>query len=406
MHPMTSSILLIGSGDRQYREYVCASIARTHRLILLETSPAAWQRRYVADAVRVNLDDAGAVLAAARELELDGVLTYDETRVQLAAEIAAELGIPHLAAGAAARCRDKLATRRALARAGVPSARAHHVFSLAEAQWAAHDVGYPLVVKPRALAGSIGVVRVDGPEELPAALELARGAHYGSIDPLAGVLVEEYLQGPEVSVDSVVLDGRVEPVTVARKRLGFAPYFEEVGHVVGALELPTEAIHAVVKSAHRALGIDRGVTHTELRLTPDGPRIVEVNARLGGDLIPYVGYLATGVDLARAAADVAAGSWPPLEPTRSRTAAVRFFYPAESGRVLGLGVDPGWAAPAWVDRLEFEVPPGAVLRLPPDGFLARTGFAIVTGASERECEDRLDEVERRVTISIAPAVPA
>jgi hypothetical protein len=86
---MISTILLIGSGDEQYREYVCESIARAHRLILLDSSPATWQRRYVADAVRVCLDDADAVLAAAREFDVDGVLTYDETRVELAAQIAA-----------------------------------------------------------------------------------------------------------------------------------------------------------------------------------------------------------------------------------------------------------------------------------------------------------------------------
>ena len=398
-----SSILLIGSGDRQYREYVCASIAVEHRLVLLESSPASWQRPHVVDALQVRLDDADAVIEATKHLAVDGVLTYDETRVQLAAEVAAELGVPHLSIDAAARCRDKLATRRALARAGVPSARAHHVFSLAETQWAAQDIGFPLVVKPRALAGSIGVVRVDAPEELPAALELARGSSYGSLDPLPGVLVEEYLSGPEISVDSVVLDGRVEPVTVAHKRLGFAPYFEEVGHVVSATPVPAD-VARVVRAAHRALGIERGVTHTELRLTARGPRIVEVNARLGGDLIPYVGRLANGVDLARAAADVAVGVWPDLEPTRAGAAAIRFFYPAESGRVLSLAVDG--ELPDYVDRLEFEVAPGDLLQLPPDGFLSRLGFAIVTGANERACEARLDEVQRRLRISVQTLVAA
>lgn len=400
---MTPSILLIGSGDGQYREYVCEAIARTYGLFLLESCPATWQRPYLARAVQVSLDDTDAVLAAARELRVDGVLTYDEMRVELAARIAAELGIPHLDAGAARRCRDKLETRRALSRAGVPSARANHVFSFDEAQRAARDVGFPCVLKPRALAGSIGVTLVDGPEDLAAAFELAGEARYGSVDPPAGVLVEEYLSGPEVSVDSVVLGGRVAPVTMARKRLGFTPYFEETGHVVTSEPIPND-VRQVVVAAHRALGIDCGVTHAELRLTPTGPRIVEVNARLGGDLIPYLGWLATGVDLPRAAADVAVGVWPDLEPTRARAAAVRFFYPEQSGRVVALGIDAGPAD--HVDRLEFEAAPGDVLQLPPDGFLSRLGFAIVTGASERECEARLDDVERRLRISTAPLTSA
>ncbi len=402
---------MIGSGDRLYREYVCAAIARTHRVVLLESVAATWQRPYVVDAIEVSLDDRAAVLSAARRClgthDLRGVLTYDETRVLLAAEIAAELGIPHLDAGAAARCRDKLATRRALAHAAVPSARAEHVSTLGEALAAAREIGYPIVLKPRALAGSIGVTRVNAPAELPAAFELARDARLHGVSAPGGLLVEEYLAGPEISVDCAVLGGEIEVATVARKRLGFAPFFEEVGHVVTSpadSSLPLDRIRAVVTAAHRALGIDRGVTHTELRLTPAGPRVIEVNARLGGDLIPYLGLLATGVDTAAAAGDVAVGRRPRLIHSRSRAAAVRFFYPAGDVRVLGVGLDPGWRRPGWLDRFCPEVSPGQVLRLPPDGFLSRLGFAIVTGRSELECEARLDEVERHLQVSAEPVL--
>ncbi len=389
-----TAILLIGSGERRYREYLCAAIARAHRVILVESGAPTWELRHVADWVRADLDDADAVLEAVRGLDVDGVLTYDERRVQLAAEVAAELGLAHLSVGAAGRCRDKLATRRALARAGVPQARAHHVFSISEAQWAAQDVGFPLIVKPRALSGSVGVVRVDGPAGLPGALELARS--FGSLD---GVLVEEYLCGPEISVDSVVLGGHVEPVTMAHKRLGFAPYFEEVGHIVSGARVPDD-VRAVVLAAHRALGVERGVTHTELRLTSTGPRVVEVNARLGADLIPYLGWLASGVDLARAAAAVAVGRWPELTQTRSGAAGVRFFYPQATGRVRALEVSG--ELPEYVERLEFEVAPGASVALPPEGFLSRLGFAVVVGENERECEARLDAVERRLRMVLEP----
>jgi biotin carboxylase len=405
------AILLIGSGDRLYREYVCAAIARRHRLVLLASTPTTWQRPHLVDSIQVPLDDADAVLAAARHCAIAhrvrGVLTYDETRVLLAAQIAAALGIAHLDPAAAARCRDKLATRRALASAGVPSARAHHVRTLAEARAAGEQVGYPIVLKPRGLAGSIGVTRVDDPDGLEHAFETGEHAHLEGVSPLDGLLVEEYLDGPEVSVDCAVLDGRVEIATIAQKRVGFAPFFEEVGHVVAPLagsSLPVRRIREVVVAAHRALGVERGMTHTELRLTDYGPRIVEVNARLGGDLIPYVGHLATGVDVAAAAADVAVGRRPRLTPTRSRAAAVRFFYPAADARVLALGIDPDWPLPSWLDRLCWEALPGDVLRLPPEGFLSRLGFAVVTGAGQGECEARLDEVERHLRVATEPLV--
>ena len=403
------AVLLIGSGDRLYREYVLAAMAREHRLVLLGPARATWQRPFVVDDAEVCLDDADAVLAVARACgerhALRGVLTYDETRVELAADLAQRLGIAHLDAGAAARCRDKLATRQALASAGVPSARAEHVHTLARARAAADAIGYPVVVKPRALAGSIGVTRVDRAADLPAAFALASGSRLPGVAARDGVLVEEYLQGPEISVDCVVLDGRVQVANVARKRLGFAPFFEEIGHVVtsaGDAALALDDIRAVVTGAHAALGIDRAITHSELRLTPTGPRVVEVNARLGGDLIPYLGWLATGVDLASAAADVALGRTPDLRPTIDRTAAIRFFYPTSDATVRAVALDPAWERPAWLDRFCWEVAPGDVLRLPPDGFISRLGFAIVTGAGERECEARLDEVQRHLRIDVQP----
>ncbi len=407
------AVLLIGSGDRLYREYVCASIAERHRLVLLQSTPATWQRPYVVEDVVVDLDDADAVVATARACRarhaLRGVLTYDETRVRLAAELAARLGIAHLDGGAAARCRDKLATRRALARAGVPSAGARHVATLSEARAAAAELGYPVVLKPRGLAGSIGVVRVDAPDALAAAYEQARGSRLEGVAALPGLLVEEYLEGPEISVDCVVVDGHAQVATVARKRLGFAPFFEEVGHVVSCPDdasLPLDEIRAVVAAAQRALGIDRGVTHSELRLTPSGPRIIEVNARLGGDLIPHLGRLAGGVDLAAAAADVAVGERPRIERTRSRAAAIRFFYPRADARVRALGLDPAWRPSPWLERLCWEAAPGDVLRLPPAGFLSRLGFAIVTGADMRECDARLDEVERHLRVDVEAPPPA
>ncbi len=403
------TILLIASGDRLYREYVCATIAKTYRLVLVQSAPATWQRPYIVDGLLACLDDEAAVLAAARSCgdrhELAGVLTYDETRVRLAAEIAAQLGIAHIDSAAAARCRDKLATRRALDAAGVPSARAEHAVTLDGAQTAAQRIGYPVVVKPRALAGSVGVTMVAGPDELPAAYELATGSRLPGVDALAGVLVEEYLEGPEISVDCAVLDGELEIAVVARKRLGLAPFFEETGHVVCSrpdASLPRERIREVVVAAHRALSVDRGITHTELRLTATGLRVIEVNARLGGDLIPYVGRLSTGVDTARAAADIAVGRRPRLAATRRGAAAIRFFYPRADIRVLGRKLDPRWPVPAWLDRVCWEVSEGDVLRLPPDGFMSRLGFAIVTGESEVQCEARLDEVERHLLLSTEP----
>ncbi len=94
-----------------------------------------------------------------------------------------------------------------------------------------------MVLKPRGMGASIGVVRAGSPAELDAAFEVAEHAgHGGSPSYEGGVLVEEMITGPEISVDGAVCDGEYRPMFVAHKQVGLAPYFEEIGHVVDAAD--------------------------------------------------------------------------------------------------------------------------------------------------------------------------
>jgi hypothetical protein len=88
-----------------------------------------------------------------------------------------------------------------------------------------------------------------------------------------GIFVEEYLEGPEISFDSACHDGVLMPLFLARKLTGFPPYFEETGHSIDAADplLPDPELLNVLVSAHRAVGFHDGITHTEVKLTKDGP---------------------------------------------------------------------------------------------------------------------------------------
>jgi biotin carboxylase len=325
-------LLLVGTGGRAYREYLLAALGATHDVHLLLGAEPSWERAHVTGWTVLDMADtvgADAMIAAARALDPppDGVLSWDEARVLQVAKIAAALGLPGGDPAAVLRCRDKRQTRAALAAAGVPQPAWAAAATVDEALAAADRIGWPVVVKPPAMAASLGVVRVDGPDELTARFGFARDTTLPGAWRYPDVLVEELLTGPEISVDCAVHRGRVHPLCVARKEVGYPPYFEEVGHVVdGADPLLTDPeLLAVVQDAHTALGFTDGMTHTEFKLTPAGPRLVEVNARLGGDLIPYLGLRATGVDPGAAAAAVACGRPPELAADRNLVAAVRFL---------------------------------------------------------------------------------
>ncbi|MDQ0714023.1 glutathione synthase/RimK-type ligase-like ATP-grasp enzyme [Streptomyces luteogriseus] len=392
---MKESVLVIGTGFQHFREYALRGLAQRYRVVLVARSPLEWELPYVAEYREADLQDEAAVLAAAEDLaarnRIVGVVTWDEWLVAQAAEIGARLGVRSMPTGAARSCRDKAMQRARFQEEGVPSARFHLAASVAEAVAAADEIGYPVVVKPRGQAASIAVTIVHSEAELRETFEVVRGAESPSIgDGL--VLVEEFLSGPEIAVDSWVLDGRVEPFSISAKRTDYPPFFEEVAHVVGkVLDSGTEAaVRDVVIAANRALGVDRTVTHTELMLTADGPRVVEVNGRLGGDLIPRLAEIAIpGLSIGGVLGAVATGREPDPIPEPDRLVGIRFLYPGADLTFDDIEVPAALADEPWVHEVRRVSEPGTELRLPPRQFLGRAGYVIATGADIAEIDARL-----------------
>jgi biotin carboxylase len=246
-------------------------------------------------------------------------------------------------------------------------------------------------------------VRADTAQELDAAFAVAEQAsHGGSPDYEGGVLVEEMLLGPEISLDGAVLaDGSYRAFFVARKRLGPKPYFEEIGHTVSASDplLRDPVLREVLAAAHRALGLGCGITHTEAILTARGPVIVEVNARLGGDLIPWLGKLATGIDPAHVAVALATGAPPPLQSTRRRCVGVRFLYPPQDCVVEEITLPDAVAGLLGARRM---VAPGARLQLPPRAHLGRYAYVVCEGRDPAQCDARLDRAAALTALTWSP----
>jgi biotin carboxylase len=338
-----AKILLLGCGRDVYREYLLAGVAAEHDVVLVQATPPTWQRRYVTRAYRVDPGDLQELLRVARDESVDAVLTWREPWVEAAAAVSNALRLPGHPLLSARACRDKHRMRQVWAAAGVPSARSELVGDSARAQRAAAEIGYPVVVKPRALAAGVGVTLARDPAELVRAYVVAAGAGLDRLgDGFAGVLVEEYLDGPEVSVESVLTrGGRVHPVAVTRRRTGLPPGFAALGHLVSGAGQPEQLVEVrrTVEAAHAALGLCEGVTHAKVRLTARGPRLVELAARLAGNLVPRLVQLSTGVDLGRAAATVALGEAPVLRPTVRRSAGIVFGHPDRLGHAVAVGPD-------------------------------------------------------------------
>ncbi|MCX4758716.1 ATP-grasp domain-containing protein [Kitasatospora purpeofusca] len=408
--PLTSTIptlLLVSAGDEQYRRYALEQIAARHRVVLLSPSEPTWEAPYIHGHEVADTSDPDASLAAAERLAADhhikGVLTWDEFAQHTAAHLACRFATSGNSTATAHTCRDKAASRAAFAAFNVPSAASVRADTPDQARAAAATIGYPVVLKPAAAAGSIGVSLAATPKDLTAAFDLADQAagDHEHATGRCGVLVEEYLDGPEISVECVTVRGATTPVAVTRKRLGPPPYFEETGHSVEAGDPLLALVGPVAVRALHAVGYANGVSHVEMRLTASGPRLIEVNGRLAGDLIPHLVREATGIDLPLAAADIAVGLRPDLTPTRRRAAAIHMAYAPADGRLTRATADPALRHQHWLERLVWEKQPGDHVALPPAGNLgtARVAHLVATAATAEICLQHLADAARQLDIT-------
>ncbi|ADB31995.1 phosphoribosylglycinamide synthetase [Kribbella flavida DSM 17836] len=405
MNPTTERphLLVVATGMRLFREYILRSIAPQYRIHMFLHAEPTWEKEYIeAWTVLDSTLDADALVAAAQKLHaeqpIDGVLCWDEARILQTAHVAAALGLPGGDVEMVNRCRDKHLTRTALAEHGVPQPESVLVDTVDEALVTAEKLGYPVILKPRALAASLGVVKVNSADELRANWAFAHDTtvpeapHYD-----VKVLVEEFADGYEISIDSAVLSGQVTPFCLARKEIGYPPYAEEIGHFVDAADplLADEQLFQVLVDAHAAIAFTDGVTHTEIMMTADGPKVIEINARIGGDMIPYLGLQATGADPGLAAAAVATGRTPELVPDRTMVGGVRFFYVDENDTVLdSVEFDPT-DLPGTIDQLVPLMEAGQTTSPPPVGTLwGRIAYATVVATSLDDCRAGLDAAEK------------
>ncbi|MET8622821.1 ATP-grasp domain-containing protein [Kitasatospora sp. NPDC004669] len=356
--------------------------------------------------------DPDAALAALVERfgrePFDGIMAGNEKAVPFVARAARVLGLTGLTEEAAEVVRDKRSMRRLLRAAGL--AVPGFVAVGHPDDWAdAAGLRFPVVVKPANGYSSLGVIRVDSGQELERAVRTTWAlcnAHLGYDGAAAegcGVLVEEYLDGPEISAESLVHRGRVRVCAISYKGELSGPYFEETT-VRAPAQLPADVLAAVereVVGAHHAFGITEGTTHTELRLVSGTrPVLLEMGARIGGGgFMHHLVHVSSGIDLAAEAIRIHLGREPECwtgEPVGTGHAAAYLVPVGSGGRIARVhGLDEVREEPC-VDHVAQTVGPGALLRPYPDwsGYPAIVLSQHPSDAAAVEFRDRLSRTLR------------
>ncbi len=346
MHPAANEAshrpAVVFLGTPYYPELIEATHQRGYAYLAIGQRLSVAQAMAVDGAVACSLDDAEAVRDAltrmAGQWALCGIVSLNEYRVEAAAEFARSLDLVY--PRGIANLRRKHELRALLSKAGLPAPRYATFNHLAEVTRLLQTMALPVVVKPTADSGSRHVTLCHTPEETQdaATAVLRSPAYTGPATPPYG-LMEEFIPGPEYSIEGYVHRGRIAIVAMTEKRTTPGPQFVELQHIVPGRAAPdaANAIERTVIRALQVLGVDNVVFHAECRWHVEHrqPYIIEINPRPAGDRIPDLVRATTGLDLRTAALAIALGETPEQgrKPPTASVAGIRFFHADRAGVV-------------------------------------------------------------------------
>lgn len=345
----------------------------------------------------ISTIDAPAIVAAAKRHRIDGVMTLaTDMPMRSVAAVAKEMGLVGIDADTAVKATNKAEMRKALEAGGVPIPKFYKVSNQGEYDAAVKSVSGSFIVKPADSSGSRGIYLIrdlNDRQQIDAAYPYSR--HFSRS---GDVVVEEYMQGPEVSVETLTVDGTCHVIQITDKITTGAPHFVEMGHTQPS-RLPEEIrcrIAEVAIAANRAIGIQNGPSHTEIIVTDEGPKIVELGARLGGDCITtHLVPLSTGVDMVENCIRIALGEKPDIAHKWEKGSAIRYFQ-QHSGVIKSIeGIGKAEAVPG-VQQVSVVHNVGETVT-DVDSSGSRMGFVIAQGDSAQRaaqvCEKALNLIQ-------------
>lgn len=318
-------LMIIGGGELQVPLVkTCKSIPDVDIYVYVtDRNPNAPAFDYADEYRVIDATDKDGILKYAKEKNIDGILTTGEIGLFTVAYVCKEMGLPGPSYISAQISNNKYLMRERMKQAGMLTPKCFCIHGLEELMKESRELSFPLVIKPTDVSGSIGVMFVESQKELidscRKALELSNNSE---------IILEEYLVGKEYSVETLSQNGTHNVVAVTQKFLTDLPYFVEKGHIIPADITDNEykEIEDYVRRFLSVCKIDNSASHTELRMTKDGPIIIETGARIGGDqitadLVP----LATGISMHENIARIALGLKLNIDNRINRYAGIQFI---------------------------------------------------------------------------------
>ena len=310
-------------------------IKRAHEMgiyvIAADGNPSACGLKYADKAIVANITSEEEMLRVAREENIDGVIhPCSEVSMNVMGRINDELHLSGISKEQAIRATNKHLMREAFEAYGAPSPMSR-CFTDVEVAWGAFCMDFTgaCILKPSRNSGSRGIAKISSNIQMDEFARLFEISKNESRDKQ--VMLEQFIEGPEFSIEIIVWNGQVNVLTVTDKKTTEAPHFVELGHNQPSC-FPAETVEKIKAAAVagvKALGVNNCACHAEVKVQNGEPYIMEIGARMGGDFISTVlTPLSTGVDMIAAAVNCALGIEPCLQPTtKPQGVCIRYFCP-------------------------------------------------------------------------------
>ena len=314
-------IIILGAGEMQLPVIQKAKDNSIYTIVV-DKNPKAPGMLIANETASISTNDFDSVLTLAIKNNIDGILTTSDLPVNIVARVAKELSLPAMSIDVAKACTDKYLQRSLLKRSNIKTPTFKLIKHVAELK----EVTFlPLVMKPVDSSASRGVKKVMSFDELEC--QYIKSKEYSK---KGHVIVEEFIDGREFSVETITQKGITTIVAITEKRINNSNngYFVEDRHIIPARISKDEhhIISVEVLKAINVLEIDNSPTHTEVMLNKNGAYIIEIACRLGGDFITsHLVKLATGVDMLEQLINLSLGKEINIEPKREKVAAVQFL---------------------------------------------------------------------------------
>lgn len=343
----------------------------------------------------VGGQDYEGTCAVVEKYGIDAIVTAatDKPLVMMA-RIAKKYGFPFYSVETAQWSTDKFQMKQRFELGDVPHARGRLVKSVEETT----DMVYPVIVKPRDNSGSRGVKLCRTKEELEQSM--AEALEYSKLD---SVLVEEFIEGPEYSIEGLHYDGKSEVIQFTEKKTTEFPYNVELGHIQPAniSEENKQKIREIVAKIGKALKFENCPSHTELKINERGIFVIETSPRLGGDYITStLTPLSTGVNMEDQLLHIALGENVDTQSGRVEKASGVCFLSLPCGKVTA--IDPAInEVSTWSNVYSFATSLKVGDEIHPiTSSLNRYGQFIVKGTDRKEVDKMITEYENRINTFI------